>query len=408
MEKKADYKDKFLKYLFDTYIVIIPMILISGVLFSELTGAPKLISLVFMVIAGIIIGIMSVTKNFFKFMKPIIDISKEIRRMSSGDLTGKISVNGKGEVQDLVFDLNKFLNMLKVNIEKVDQGIITLSNNSNKLSGTAKAVTSNAEDMLQRSETVVSAGEEASTRAVSVSASIGKISESIKSIDSSIQVFNTSFGEIRNNCSSEVQSVESASKQFEEARDSVHELSAATEDIRKIADLIEDFADQTNLLALNATIEAASAGEAGKGFAVVASEVKDLARQVAKASNEIRENVERMKTISMATESALKGIDSTFDDVKHFSRNIVVSIDEQTQTVTTVTEQITNVDSAAQEVTRFTHESTDGLKEISNQMHHSNQAAINTLKSMNVTSESINDLVNLSQNLQGILKNYNI
>jgi GAF domain-containing protein len=92
----------------------------------------------------------------------------------------------------------------------------------------------------------------------------------------------------------------------------VEALGQASSSIGEVIAVISGIADQTNLLALNATIEAARAGELGKGFAVVASEVKELARETAKATQRVTDQIAALQA-SSGTVSA--GIHTTSEIV---------------------------------------------------------------------------------------------
>ncbi|WP_313409082.1 methyl-accepting chemotaxis protein [Stutzerimonas kunmingensis] len=103
-----------------------------------------------------------------------------------------------------------------------------------------------------------------------------------------------------------IERMQQLSAQTHASRELIDGLSARTEEIRRITDVIQSIASQTNLLALNAAIEAARAGEAGRGFAVVADEVRSLAARTSSATEEVGRMVADIREQSEAVVSYIQ------------------------------------------------------------------------------------------------------
>jgi methyl-accepting chemotaxis protein len=133
-------------------------------------------------------------------------------------------------------------------------------------------------------------------------------------------------------------------------------LAESVQKIGSVTSLIEKIAGQTNLLALNATIEAARVGEAGKGFAVVAQEVKALALQTAKATQEIRGQVETVQNASGAAAESVREITGGVSQLSDVFVSLSAAVEEQSATNRSVSESITGVSSAVSQIRGSAHD----------------------------------------------------
>ncbi|MGY2050841.1 methyl-accepting chemotaxis protein [Methylobacterium sp. JK268] len=126
----------------------------------------------------------------------------------------------------------------------------------------------------------------------------------------------TTSGRIDGAMTEAARHVDQATACGQEASALVSSLDAAGSEIAGIVDTIAKVAQQTNLLALNATIEAARAGEAGRGFAVVAAEVKALSVQTARAAEEVRLRVARLREGAASSGKALGAVAAAIEAVR--------------------------------------------------------------------------------------------
>lgn len=117
---------------------------------------------------------------------------------------------------------------------------------------------------------------------------------------------------------------------------STQEVNEATESVRTVIGMIETIARQTNLLALNATIEAARAGDAGRGFGVVANEVKQLAKSITDATQEIYSTMTR--------------INAGLDELNERSREGVIQAQNVGERANSFTSMLETVSSAVNDI----------------------------------------------------------
>ena len=141
----------------------------------------------------------------------------------------------------------------------------------------------------------------------------------------------------------------------------IKQLGDSSNEIGQVVKVITSIAQQTNLLALNATIEAARAGEAGKGFAVVANEVKELARQTAKATEEISQKINAIQGATGVAVSAIGSISDSIRKINEISTTIASAVEEQT--------------AATNEISRNVSEAARGTAEVTSNISGVSQAA---------------------------------
>jgi methyl-accepting chemotaxis protein len=252
--------------------------------------------------------------------------------ISKGDLTHEVPdalKRRRDEMGDLAGAMARLTSSLRVSLQEVYNGTGTLSATSDGMLDISKRLTAGAKETSEKAHAVAAAAEEASANTNSVAASMEQASTNLASVASATEEMSATVAEIASNSEKARAISEQATAQAQTISTMMQQLGQAAQEIGKVTETITDISSQTNLLALNATIEAARAGAAGKGFAVVANEIKELARQTATATEDIKAKIAGVQTSAGGAIADIEKIAGVIKEVGSIVAGIAAAIEEQ-------------------------------------------------------------------------------
>jgi len=284
-------------------------------------------------------------------VKPLREVNGFIDKIASGDLRGKLEARSNDEIGNMVTQLSNMTGKLNGMVKEITGAGDTLFISSGKLSTSADEFSAVAGDTASRTISVAAAAEEMSANMSTVAAATEQAATNIALVSTATEEMTSTISGIVKSTEKAQEITKMAVQEASSASEKVDELGRAAIEIGKVTEAITEISEQTNLLALNATIEAARAGEAGKGFAVVANEIKELAKQTASATGEIKKRIDSIQDSTEATVKQIQQITQVIGEVNAIVSSIVTAVDEQSATTNEIAENISQASIGIQEVT---------------------------------------------------------
>jgi len=331
-----------------------------------------------LMIFGSVTLVRRISRSLDRLRHMIQDISD-----GEGDITKRLEVAG-GFGDDELGEVSRLFNRFMDKLQEILRGVVA---HTGKL-------TSASQQLLEASKQITVNSGETATQSNSASQVTQQVTQHLNSLSIGVSEMTSTIQSIASNAQEAAKVASSAVEAADAANSAVAKLGQSSGEIGVVIKVITSIAEQTNLLALNATIEAARAGEAGKGFAVVANEVKELAKQTARATDEIGRKISAIQSDTKGAIEAIGTVSGVINQINSISATIAAAVEEQSAT--------TN------EMTRNAGEAASGANGISVNISGVAQAADGTLLRAQESQKAAQELSSIALQLGSLMRQFKI
>ncbi|MBM9614362.1 bacteriohemerythrin [Desulfobulbus rhabdoformis] len=341
---------------------------------------------------------------------PIVNTGEILREIAQGegDLTKRLDVHGKDEVGRMAGWFNAFISKLHDIVRNIAEYFETVTASANQLLIISKQMDEGVTSMGKKSSAVARAASEMSQNMHSVAAATEEAATNVRIVASTVDNLNQMMQEIGNSSETARSISNKAVDEMLQASTKVNDLGKAAAEINKVTEVITEISEQTNLLALNATIEAARAGESGKGFAVVANEIKELAKQTAEATLNIRRQIEGIQNHIQETVGDIGNIAEVINEVDTTVSSISSSVETQRNASVEIIENLHQASTGIDEVSRNVATSSTFSGEIASDITEVNTIARTIADSSHKVSVNASDLTRLASDLKVMIGEFKV
>ena len=305
---------------------------------SDATYRNARVAILVTLVAGVVLALAVLALMARAILRRVQGLAAVIGRVADGDLTTQVEVRTRDEIGQMSAALATTVARVRGAISAIGSSTHLLASSSDELNAVSVQLAGSAE--------------ETSAQAAVVSDAADQVSHNVSTVAAGAEEMSASIREIAVSATGAAEVATSGVTMAAAANASVARLGESSAEIGEVVKLISSIAEQTNLLALNATIEAARAGEAGRGFAIVASEVKDLAKETARATEDVSVRIAAIQADARQAVGSIGEIGDIIRRISDSQTTIASAVEEQTATTTEIGRNLTEAAEGSSEIAR--------------------------------------------------------